>query len=244
MRLKGKTCLVTGAARGIGRSIAERFVAEGADVLATDRDEAALEALAPHPRLRRRLLDITAEDQVSAVVAASEPLDILVNCAGYVAAGAALECSPEDFRRSFTINVESIYLTTRAVLPGMIARRSGALINIASVASTIMAPADRFAYGASKAAVIAMTMSVARDYAGFGIRCNAISPGTIDTPSLQDRMQATGDAVAARAAFEARQLVGRLGRPEEVAAAAVLLASDEAPFMTGANLVIDGGMSL
>lgn len=244
MRLKGKTCLVTGAARGIGRSIAERFVAEGADVLATDRDEAALEALAPHPRLRRRLLDITAEDQVSAVVAASEPLDILVNCAGYVAAGAALECSPEDFRRSFTINVESIYLTTRAVLPGMIARRSGALVNIASVASTIMAPADRFAYGASKAAVIAMTMSVARDYAGFGIRCNAISPGTIDTPSLQDRMQATGDAVAARAAFEARQLVGRLGRPEEVAAAAVLLASDEAPFMTGANLVIDGGMSL
>lgn len=244
MRLKDKVCLVTGAARGIGRSICERFLAEGADVIATDRDAAALDGLVAHPRLARRALDVTDEAAIAAVPAAVPRLDVLVNCAGYVATGTILDCTREDFRRSLDINVESVYLATRAFLPQMLERRSGAIVNIASVASTVMAPPDRFAYAATKAAVIAMTMSVARDFASAGIRCNAISPGTIDTPSLHDRMAASGDVAAARAAFEARQLVGRLGRPEEVAAAAVLLASDEAAFITGANLVIDGGMSL
>ena len=244
MRLKDKVCLITGAARGIGRSICERFLAEGAEVIATDRDDAALNELLSHPRLRRRALDVTSSADITKAATAGQDIDVLVNCAGYVATGTLLACTPEDFRRSLDINVESIFLTTRAFLPRMIKRRAGVIVNIASVVSTVMAAPDRFAYGASKAAVIAMTMSVARDYAADGIRCNAISPGTIDTPSLHDRMAASGDVAAARAAFEARQLVGRLGRPEEVAAAAVLLASDEAAFITGANLVIDGGMSL
>lgn len=244
MRLKDKVCLITGAARGIGRSICERFLAEGAEVIATDRDDAALNELLSHPRLRRRALDVTSSADITKAATAGQDIDVLVNCAGYVATGTILACTPEDFRRSLDINVESIFLTTRAFLPRMIKRRAGVIVNIASVVSTVMAAPDRFAYGASKAAVIAMTMSVARDYAADGIRCNAISPGTIDTPSLHDRMAASGDVAAARAAFEARQLVGRLGRPEEVAAAAVLLASDEAAFITGANLVIDGGMSL
>ena len=244
MRLKDKVCLITGAARGIGRSICERFLAEGAEVIATDRDDAALNELLSHPRLRRRALDVTSSADITKAATAGRDIDVLVNCAGYVATGTILACTPEDFRRSLDINVESIFLTTRAFLPRMIKRRAGVIVNIASVVSTVMAAPDRFAYGASKAAVIAMTMSVARDYAADGIRCNAISPGTIDTPSLHDRMAASGDVAAARAAFEARQLVGRLGRPEEVAAAAVLLASDEAAFITGANLVIDGGMSL
>ena len=244
MRLKDKVCLITGAARGIGRSICERFLAEGAEVIATDRDDAALNELLSHPRLRRRALDVTSSADITKAATAGQDIDVLVNCAGYVATGTILACTPEDFRRSLDINVESIFLTTRAFLPRMIKRRAGVIVNIASVVSTVMAAPDRFAYGASKAAVIAMTMSVARDYAADGIRCNAISPGTIDTPSLHDRMAASGDVAAARAAFAARQLVGRLGRPEEVAAAAVLLASDEAAFITGANLVIDGGMSL
>ena len=182
MRLKDKVCLITGAARGIGRSICERFLAEGAEVIATDRDDAALNELLSHPRLRRRALDVTSSADITKAATAGQDIDVLVNCAGYVATGTILACTPEDFRRSLDINVESIFLTTRAFLPRMIKRRAGVIVNIASVVSTVMAAPDRFAYGASKAAVIAMTMSVARDYAADGIRCNAISPGTIDTP--------------------------------------------------------------
>ena len=243
-RLAGKTCLVTGAAQGIGRSISEAFLAEGARVIATDLRPAALLALPDGERLIRMGLDVTQAEDARRAAAAHPDVNVLVNCAGYVAQGALLECTPEDFDRSLSINVSSIFTLTRAFLPSMIERKDGSIINIASVASSVMAPPNRLAYGASKAAVIGLTMSVARDYAAAGVRCNAISPGTVDTPSLHDRMAATGDAEVARRAFIARQLNGRLGTPEEVAAVAVLLASDEARFMTGANIVIDGGMSL
>jgi 2-keto-3-deoxy-L-fuconate dehydrogenase len=243
-RLAGKTCLVTGAAQGIGRSISEAFLAEGARVIATDLRPAALLALPDGERLIRMGLDVTQAEDARRAAAAHPDVNVLVNCAGYVAQGALLECTPEDFDRSLSINVNSIFTLTRAFLPSMLERKDGSIINIASVASSVMAPPNRLAYGASKAAVIGLTMSVARDYAAAGVRCNAISPGTVDTPSLHDRMAATGDAEAARRAFIARQLNGRLGTPEEVAAVAVLLASDEARFMTGANIVIDGGMSL
>jgi len=243
-RLAGKTCLVTGAAQGIGRSISEAFLAEGARVIATDLRPAALLALPDGERLIRMGLDVTQAEDARRAAAAHPEVNVLVNCAGYVAQGALLECTPEDFDRSLSINVSSIFTLTRALLPSMLDRKDGSIINIASVASSVMAPPNRLAYGASKAAVIGLTMSVARDYAASGVRCNAISPGTVDTPSLHDRMAASGDAEAARRAFIARQLNGRLGTPEEVAAVAVLLASDEARFMTGANIVIDGGMSL
>jgi 2-keto-3-deoxy-L-fuconate dehydrogenase len=243
-RLAGKTCLVTGAAQGIGRSISEAFLAEGARVIATDLRPSALLALPDGERLIRLGLDVTRTEDASQAAATHPDVNVLVNCAGYVAQGALLDCTPEDFDRSLSINVRSIFTLTRAFLPSMLERKDGSIINIASVASSVMAPPNRLAYGASKAAVIGLTMSVARDYAAAGVRCNAISPGTVDTPSLHDRMAATGDAEAARRAFIARQLNGRLGTPEEVAAVAVLLASDEARFMTGANIVIDGGMSL
>ena len=240
-RLKGKTCLITGAAQGIGRSIAEQFLAEGAKVIGSDLrfvDEAT------HPRLTRLLLDVTDVEAAASAAAAHPEVSVLVNCVGYVASGALLDCSLEDFDRSMTINVRSMVLTIGAFLPAMLARADGSIINIASVASSVMAVPNRFAYGTSKAAVIGLTMSVARDYIGHGIRCNTISPGTVDTPSLHERFKATGDEAAARRAFIERQPMGRLGTAAEIAATAVLLASDEARFMSGANLVIDGGMSL
>lgn len=242
-RLTGKTCLITAAGQGIGRSIAEAFRAEGARVIATDIAMDKVADLACST-VRAEAFDVTDEGAVRDLATRHPDVDVLVNCAGYVAVGSILDCSPEDLRRSLLLNVEAMYSTTRAFLAPMIERREGSIINIASVASTVMAPPDRFAYGASKAAVLGMTMSVARDFASTGVRCNAISPGTVQTPSLNERMAATGDPEKARTAFVARQLMGRLGSPDEIAAVAVLLASDEARFMTGANLVIDGGMSL
>jgi len=181
---------------------------------------------------------------VAAAAAAHPDVSVLVNCVGYVANGTVLESSLADFDRSMCINVRSMVLSIREFLPAMVARGSGVIINIASVVSSVMAAPNRFAYGTSKAAVVGLTMSVARDYIAKGIRCNAISPGTIDTPSLHDRFAQSGDIEKARAAFIARQPMGRLGQASEIAATAVFLASDEAPFMSGANLVIDGGMSL
>ena len=240
-RLRGKTCLVTGAGQGIGRSIAEAFLAEGAAVIAADL--APLDRPAAG-RLTAVRLDVTCGDAVAAAARAHPGVDVLVNCAGWVAEGAILRCRPEDFDRSINVNARSMMLTIAAFLPGMIERGSGAIVNIASVVSSVKAAPDRFAYATSKAAVIGLTMSVARDYVTHGIRCNAISPGTTDTPSLHGRFAASGDAEAARSAFVARQPMNRLGSPDEIAAVAVLLASDEAPFMTGANIVVDGGMSL
>ncbi|WP_163233948.1 SDR family oxidoreductase [Caulobacter rhizosphaerae] len=240
-RLAGKHCFVTGAAQGIGRSIALAFAAEGAQVVAADRQFTdPLEAVGVQPIL----LDVTDPDAVAAAARDHAGVDVLVNCVGLVSVGAVLEASLEDLDRAYAVNVRSMACTIQAFLPGMIERSNGAIINIASVVSSVMAAPARFAYATSKAAVIGLTMSVALDYVRQGVRCNAISPGTIETPSLHQRWAATGDVATARAAFVARQAMGRLGQPEEIAAAAVLLASDEAKFMTGGNLIIDGGMSL
>jgi 2-keto-3-deoxy-L-fuconate dehydrogenase len=240
-RLEGKTCFVTGAAQGIGRSIAEHFAAQGARVIAADLrfptpfSDTAIEAVE---------LDVTDQAAVEQAAAAFREVSVLVNCVGYVASGTILDCPPDDFDRSASINLRSAMLTIRSFLPAMLERRDGSIINIASVVSSVMAAPNRFAYGTTKAAVIGLTMSVARDFIANGIRCNAISPGTVESPSLIERFAATGDAASAREAFIARQPMGRLGQPDEIANIALMLASDEARFMTGSNLVIDGGMSL
>ena len=243
-RLKGKTCLVTGAAQGIGRAVVEAFVREGAAVVATDLAADRLAEAFAGGTVTTAAMDVTDAARVAAVAADHRQVDVLVNCAGWVAAGTILDGDPADLERSFRINVHSMANTIRAFLPAMRERREGAIVNIASVVSSVMAAPNRFAYATSKAAVVGLTMSVARDFITDGIRCNAISPGTVDSPSLGDRLRATGDEVAARAAFIARQPMGRIGTAEEIAAAAVMLASDEARFMTGTNVVIDGGMSL
>ena len=243
-RLSNKTCLITGAAQGIGLAVAEAFLREGATVIGTDLQQDRLDAVLGPRGVKTARMDVTNVAEIQAVAAANRQVNVLVNCAGWVANGTILDGDPADLERSFLINVMSMTHTIRAFLPAMRERRDGAIVNIASVVSSVMAAPNRFAYGTSKAAVIGLTMSVARDYIGDGIRCNAISPGTVDSPSLADRMRAQGDEAAARAAFIARQPMGRIGTPEEIAEVAVLLASDEAPFMTGSNIVIDGGMSL
>ena len=241
MRLRGKRCLVTAAAQGIGRSIVDRFLEEGAQVVAADLRFAESPA---RPQETRVVLDVTSEAAVNAAAAAHGYVDVLVNCVGYVASGTVLECSLQEFDRSVSINVRSMVLMTRAFLPSMLERRSGSIINISSVVSSVTGAPNRFAYGTTKAAVVGLTKSIARDYITEGIRCNAISPGTIETPSLHERWAATGDVDAARKAFVARQPMGRLGHPDEVAAVAAMLASDESAFMTGSNIVIDGGWTL
>jgi len=243
-RVNGKTCLVTGAAQGIGFAVAKALLREGATVLATDLQEEKVADALGAEGARTARLDVTDVAAVNAIAAANPDVDVLVNCAGWVAAGTILEGDPADLERSFAINVISMQNTIRAFLPTMRDRRNGSIINIASVVSSVMAAPNRFAYGVTKAAVIGLTMSVARDFIGDGVRCNAISPGTVDSPSLGDRLRATGDEAAARAEFIARQPMGRIGDPAEIAEIAVMLASDEARFMTGANLIIDGGMSL
>lgn len=244
-RLAGKTCLVTGAAQGIGGAVTRAFLREGARVIATDLQEDRLaQAYGGKAACTTARLDVTDAQAALDLARAHHDVEVLVNCAGWVANGALLDAGPDDLERSFAINVLSMEKMIRAFLPAMLAARKGSIVNIASVVSSVMAAPNRFAYGTSKAAVVGLTMSVARDYIGQGVRCNAISPGTVDSPSLGDRLRATGDEAAARAAFIARQPMGRIGRPEEIAEVAVLLASDEAGFMTGTNIVIDGGMSL
>jgi len=241
-RLTGKTCLVTGAGQGIGRAIVGKFVTEGATVLAVDLSARAFDDL-PAQAVPIQL-DVTNATGISDLVRRYPHVDVVVNCAGYVAVGDVLECEPEDFARSLRVNLESIYLMTRAVLPGMRTRRSGVIINIASVVSTTMAARRRFVYAATKGAVLAMTRSIALDFVSDGIRCNSISPGTVDSPSLAQRLAASGDPEQARRDLVARQPMGRLGQPADIADAAVLIASDESTFMTGADIVIDGGISL
>jgi 2-keto-3-deoxy-L-fuconate dehydrogenase len=240
-RLLNKTAIVTAAAQGIGRATALAFAREGARVVACDVNAAGLAALAAEARVETRVLDVRSTDAIAALAAEVPAPDALFNCVGYVHNGTILECDDEAFDRSFDINVKSMFRLIRALLPGMVAAGRGSIINISSVASSVIAVPNRFVYGASKAAVIGLTKSVALDFVSKGVRANAICPGTVESPSLQERMRATGDFDAARASFIARQPMGRLGTPEEIANLAVYLASDESSFVTGGTFVIDGG---
>ena len=242
-RLEGKAAFVTAAGAGIGRATALAFASEGATVTATDIDAAALASLASDaPAIVTTLLDVRSDTAVAAALAGAAP-DILFNCAGFVHHGTILDCTAEEWAFSWDLNVTSMLRTIRAVLPAMLARRSGTIINMASVASSLRGVPNRFAYGTTKAAVIGLTKAVAADYVAQGIRVHAICPGTVASPSLEARIAAQADPVAARAAFVARQPMGRLGHPEEIAALAVYLASDEASYTTGQAHIIDGGWS-
>ena len=243
-RLDGKVALVTGAAQGIGRAIVEAFAQEGARVIATDIQTEKLKEIQPHSRIERYALDVTQERAIGSAALKFREVNILVNCAGVVASGSILTASRADLDRCYQLNVASIFGMCQAFLPAMLDRKEGSIINIASVVSTVKAAADRCAYAMSKGAVIALTKSIALDLIQQGIRCNSISPGTVHTPSLDERMAAQPDAQAALQQFISRQPMGRLGESREIAAAAILLASDEAKFITGSNLIIDGGFSL
>ncbi len=243
-RLTGKRALVTAAAQGIGRATARAFAAEGAQVFATDVNGDKLGELNGVPGVSTCLLDVTDNAAVLAVAADLGAMDILFNCAGFVHHGSILECGENDWDFSFGLNVKSMYFTIRAFLPAMLDAGGGSIINMSSVASSIKGIAHRCVYGASKAAVVGLTKAVAADYIDRGIRCNAICPGTVDSPSLQARIDAFDDPVAARRAFIARQPLGRLGTAEEIATMAVYLASDESAFTTGTDMVVDGGVTL
>jgi 2-keto-3-deoxy-L-fuconate dehydrogenase len=237
-RLAGKKALITGAGQGIGRAAAIAFTAEGATVWATDRDG---ESVASIDGCIARAMDVLDPAAIAAVTSEAGPLDVLFNCAGYVAGGTVLDCTEADWSFSFELNVTAMYRTIRLALPAMIAAGNGSIINMASVASSVVGVTNRFAYGASKAAVIGLTKSIARDFAATGVRCNAICPGTVDTPSLRQRLSESGDFESAWETFNARQPMGRLGKAEEIAALALYLASDESAFTTGQCHVIDGG---
>jgi 2-keto-3-deoxy-L-fuconate dehydrogenase len=244
-RLAGKTAFVTAAGAGIGRAIALAFVKEGASVLAADIDATSLADLDAEG-LATVVLDATDAGSVTRAVADHGSFDVLVNAVGYVHNGTILDCSPQDWRRSYAINVDTMYNTIRAVLPGMIAAGGGTIVNIASAASSLKGFPNRAAYGASKGAVIGLTKAVAVDFISRGIRCNAICPGTVDSPSLKARIAELGRTMggedAARASFVARQPMGRLGTPEEIASMAVYLASDESSYATGQAFILDGGI--
>jgi 2-keto-3-deoxy-L-fuconate dehydrogenase len=239
-RLAGKTALVTAAAQGMGRATAELFAAHGADVLATDTN---IEALVQLQGCRTAKLDVLLPDEIVRVVESAGTIDILFNCAGFVANGSVLDCTDEQWALSMSLNVTSMFRLVRAVLPQMLERGRGSIINMASVAGSIKGVPNRCAYGATKAAVIGLTKSIAADFVTNGVRCNAICPGTVETPSLHQRLEATGDYEATRRAFIARQPMGRLGRAAEIAALALYLASDESKFTTGQCHIIDGGWS-
>ena len=242
-RLDGKHCLLTAAGAGIGRATALAFAREGAQVLATDIDGTALQSLrAESSAVRTAALDVTDPAQITALVDAQPVIDVLFNCAGWVHAGTILDTDEDAWRRSFAINVDSMFRLCKAVLPGMLARGRGSIVNMASAASSVKGVPNRFAYGATKAAVIGLTKAIAADYVARGVRCNAICPGTVKSPSLEQRVAALGgDQDAVWKSFIDRQPMGRLGTPEEIAALAVHLASDESAFTTGAIHVIDGG---
>ena len=240
-RLQNKKILITGAAAGIGAATVRLFAAEGAKVIATDRDADGLEVLSAISGVQTAVLDVTDAGQISAAVGKFQDLDVLFNCAGIVHNGSILECSEQDWEQAFAVNVQSMYRLIRGFLPAMIPHGGGSIINMASVASSVAGVPNRFAYSASKAAVIGLTKAVAADFVADGVRCNVICPGTVDTPSLQDRINQADDPAAAREAFLARQPTGRLGSTEEIAALALYLASDESSYTTGAVHVIDGG---
>lgn len=240
-RLEGKTAVITAAGQGMGRATVLAFLREGARVWATDIDAAKLETLRDHASVEVRKLDVLNPAEIKDFSAEIEAPDILFNCAGFVHHGSILDCDEDAFDFSVNLNIRAMYRMIRAFLPGMIDRGGGSIVNMASVASTVIAAPNRFIYGTTKAAVIGLTKSVALDYVGQGIRANAICPGTVESPSLQDRMRALGDYDQARAGFISRQPMGRLGTAEEVADLVVYLASNESAFMTGNAIVIDGG---
>jgi 2-dehydro-3-deoxy-L-fuconate 4-dehydrogenase len=244
-RLQGKVALVTAAGQGIGRAIAEKFAGEGAKVIATDLDPNKLEGL----RAKLRKLDARSQDDIDALGREFGPLNILVNCAGYVHHGTVLDCSDKDWEFSFDLNVKSMHRTIKTFLPAMLEKKAGSIVNIASTASSIRGIPNRYVYGTTKAAVIGLTKAVAADFIKQGIRCNAICPGTIESPSLEERIteqsRQTGRSPdLVRQDFVARQPMGRLGRPEEVAWLALFLGSDEASYITGQAYLVDGGMAM
>ena len=247
-RLSGKTAFVTAAGQGIGRAVAQAFVREGARVIATDINEALLAALQAETGCTVQRLDVTDPAAIAAAAAQHGPVNVLFNGAGYVHAGTVLDCTEADWDFAFQLNVRSQFRTIKAFVPGMLSLGGGSIINVASVAGSIKGAPNRFVYGTTKAAVIGLTKAVAADFITKGIRCNAICPGTVESPSLRDRIAAqaaaTGQTLAqVEAAFVSRQPMGRLGKVDEIAALAVYLASDESSFTTGTSQVIDGGWS-
>ncbi|WP_298848980.1 SDR family oxidoreductase [uncultured Ruegeria sp.] len=240
-RLKGKTAFISAAGQGIGRATAELFAAEGARVFASDINQAALAELSEIGGVSPIYLDVTDAHAVKRVAAELPPLDILFNCAGHVASGSILDCEEEDWNFSFDLNVKAMYRLIRLTLPAMLEHGGGSIINMSSVASSMKGVPNRFAYCASKAAVIGLTKSIAADFVTQGIRCNAICPGTVDSPSLHERLKSTGDYEKAMTNFIARQPMGRIGTAKEVAELALYLASDSSTYTTGQPFAIDGG---
>jgi 2-dehydro-3-deoxy-L-fuconate 4-dehydrogenase len=244
-KLDGKVALVTAAGQGIGRATAVAFADAGANVWATDINEPLLAALSQErPKIQTRRLDVREARDIENYADELGTLDVLFNCAGYVHHGTILDCSEKDWDLSFDINIKSMYRTCRAFLPAMLKAGKGSIINVSSAVSSIRAVPNRFAYGSTKAAVIGLTKAIAADFIRSGVRCNAICPGTVQSPSLEQRIAAQSDVEEARSGFIARQPMGRLGRPEEIAALAVYLASDESTYTTGQVHIIDGGFSL
>lgn len=244
MRLSGKSALVTAAGQGIGRASALAMAAEGAQVLATDINPATLASLQGTPNLRTAVLDVTDKAAIAAVVGSAGRIDVLFNCAGFVHNGHLLQARDDEWALAFDLNVRSQFWTIQAVLPGMLKAGGGSIINMASVCSSIKGLPNRFIYGTTKAAVIGLTKSVAADFVARGIRCNAVAPGTVDTPSLQQRINANPDPEQARRDFVARQPMGRLALPEEIAPIVVYLASEESRFASGQVFTVDGGITL
>ena len=248
-RLKDKTALITAAGQGIGYATAIAMANEGAQVYATDVNDKLLERFGAVANVTARRLDVLDDAAIARTLDELPPLSVLFNCAGYVHNGTILDCTPKDWDQSFNLNVRAMYVTIRAALPKMLAEyeqsgRGASIVNMASIAGSIKGLPNRFVYGTTKAAVIGLTKAVAADYVQKGIRCNAIAPGTVDTPSLQDRINALPDPVEARKMFIARQPMGRLAKPEEIAPVVVFLASDESAFATGNVYSVDGGMTI
>jgi 2-keto-3-deoxy-L-fuconate dehydrogenase len=244
MRLKGKTVLVTAAGQGIGHASVLAMAAEGAQVWATDVNEKLLERYAGVANVRTARLDVLDKDAIGAFFKSLPALDVLFNCAGVVHNGTALDATDKDLEFAFALNVRAQFWTIQAALPGMLAAGSGSIINMASVCSSMKGLPNRFVYGTTKAAVLGLTKSVAADFVARGIRCNAVCPGTVDTPSLGERINANEDPEAARRAFIARQPMGRLAQAEEIAPVVVFLASDESVFATGQAFTVDGGITI
>jgi 2-keto-3-deoxy-L-fuconate dehydrogenase len=243
-RLQGKTVLVTAAGQGIGRAATVMMAAEGATVYATDINTRQLESLNAIAGVAAMKLDVMNDVEIKKTVESLPPINVLFNCAGFVHQGTIMETSDDDWEFSFNLNVRSQFKMIQAVLPSMVANGGGSIINMSSVVSSVKGLPNRFVYGATKAAVIGITKSVAADYVKGGIRCNAICPGTVETPSLLDRMAALGDIEEARKMFVSRQPMGRLARPEEIAPLVIFLASDESAFATGNAYMIDGGITI